>query len=149
MADLHRASYVCGRIVSCLPAHLVSQTFSASVLVQCVAITIFTLNQVRHVPSGGELCAATSPKANGGGGGDQGAGDKTWAVSPTPPPPPPPQPQVEVVLSEDEQKSLDIILGFTGGCLSVSVGMMMMMMMMTVIQTMTFHNSICHSTASV
>ena len=104
--DFHRASYLCGRIVSCLPTHLVSQTFSASVLVQCVAITIFTLNHVRHVPSGGDVSAASSPKGEGGGGGIDQGGEKTWVKTP----------QVEVMLSTDEQKSLDIILGFTGRC---------------------------------
>ena len=83
-----------------------SQTFSASVLVQCVAITIFTLNHVRHVPSGGDASAASSPKGEGRGGGVEQGGEKTWVKVP----------QVEMMLSADEQKSLDIILGFTGGC---------------------------------
>ncbi|KAK7094739.1 nonsense-mediated mRNA decay factor SMG7-like isoform X2 [Littorina saxatilis] len=117
-ADFNRASYLCSRILSCLPTHLVSQTFSASVLVQCVAITIFTLNHVRHVPSGGEATSTTSsPKGSlEGGGGEQG-GDKWIRLTS----PSSTAHQVEVLLSSDEQKSLDIILGFTASVLELLV----------------------------
>ena len=58
------------------------------------------------MPSGGDVSAASSPKGEGGGGGVDQGGEKTWVKTP----------QVEVMLSADEQKSLDIILGFTGRC---------------------------------
>nr|KAG5712117.1 hypothetical protein BaRGS_020843 [Batillaria attramentaria] len=113
-ADFNRASYLCSRILACLPAHLMSQTFSASVLVQCIAITIFTLNHVRHVPSGGESGTTVSNKMDESGGGGDGEGKKNTDESSS-------RPKAEVLLSDDEQKSVDIILGFTASVLELLV----------------------------
>ncbi|KAL8567088.1 hypothetical protein ACOMHN_027515 [Nucella lapillus] len=105
-ADLRRASYLCGRILACLPTLLLSQTFSGGLLVQCVAITIYGLNHLRHVPSGGDLSSASSPKGDGGG---EGGGKMTTMM------------QVESLLSTEEQKSLDVILVFTASMLKLLV----------------------------
>ncbi|PVD22532.1 hypothetical protein C0Q70_18346 [Pomacea canaliculata] len=120
-ADFNRASYLCSRILSCLPAHLMSQTFSASVLVQCVAITIFTLNHVRHIPSGGDTNANFTNVANTKSAGSSGDGIGSGNMMNVNESVPKLMNQSEILLSDDEEKSIEILLRFTASVLELLV----------------------------
>lgn len=91
-----------------------SQTFSASVLVQCVAITIFTLNHVRHIPSGGDTNANFTNVANTKSAGSSGDGIGSGNMMNVNESVPKLMNQSEILLSDDEEKSIEILLRFTG-----------------------------------